>query len=194
MTLETDNALGLLLTRRSHPCNTLVEPAPDAGELSRLLTAAVRIPDHGKLAPWRFIVFRGDARLEVGRRLLPIAERRNGPLDEGQRKQELERLARAPLVVAVVSRAAEHPKIPLWEQELSAGACCMTLIHAAHAMGYGAQWLTEWIAYDAEAARVLGLQEGERIAGFIHIGTPSLPPTERPRPELDRIVTHWQGE
>ncbi|MBA5777595.1 nitroreductase [Stappia sp. F7233] len=172
----------------------MVEPAPDDAELMQLLTAAARIPDHGKLAPWRFIVFRGEARLEAGRRLLAIAERKNGTLDEGQRKQELERLARAPLVVAVVSRAAEHPKIPVWEQQLSAGACCMTLLHAAHALGYAAQWLTEWVAYDAEAGRILGVKDGEQIAGFIHIGTPSLPPTERPRPELDQIVTYWQGE
>ncbi len=194
MTLENPDALQLLLTRRSQACNTLSHPAPDDNELQVLLTAATRVPDHGKLAPWRFIVIRGEARHLAGEKLLQIVEAREGTLDDARRKQETERLSRAPLVIAVVSKAAEHPKIPMWEQQLSAGAVCMTLLHAAHAMGFAAQWLTEWMAYDADVRKLLGLAEGERIAGFVHIGTPTVPPTERPRPELATIVSEWKGE
>lgn len=194
MTVENADALRLLLTRRSQACNTLSLPAPDDKALEVLLTAATRVPDHGKLAPWRFIVLRGEARHMAGEKLLAIVEAREGPLDETRRKQELERFSRAPLVIAVVSKAAKHPKIPVWEQQLSAGAVCMTLLHAAHAMGFAAQWLTEWIAYDADVKSLLGVGEDERIAGFVHIGTPTVPPTERPRPDLATIVSEWKGE
>ncbi|MXN63882.1 nitroreductase [Stappia sp. GBMRC 2046] len=194
MTQETNDALRLLLTRRSHPAISLEGPAPDEETLNTLLTAASRVPDHGKLAPWRFLIIRGEARQRAGERLLAIAEQKNGPLGDDLRKQELERFSRAPLVVAVISRAAVHPKIPVWEQELSAGAVCMNLLTAAHAAGFAAQWLTEWPAFDPDVANLFGMQEGERFAGFVYIGRPTVQPAERPRPELSEIASTWTGE
>ncbi|ALV29361.1 nitroreductase family protein [Pannonibacter phragmitetus] len=183
-----------LLTRRSHLAITLSEPGPDAETLEKILTIGARVPDHGKLAPWRFVVYAGEARSRIGEHLAALAESRNGPLSEAQRTQELNRFIRSAVVIGVLSRAAVHPKIPVWEQELSAGAACMNILTAATAAGFGAQWISEWYSFDDEAARYLGAAEGERFAGFIHIGTPAQAPFERPRPELASIVTHWAGE
>jgi nitroreductase len=151
------------------------------------------VPDHGKLTPWRFIVFEGDARTEIGRTIADafMADRPDATPD--QIAFERNRLARAPLVIAVVSRAAPHVKIPEWEQILSVGAATMNLVTAAHALGYAASWITEWYAYDARIKKALGLAEGERIAGFVHIGKPMRPPEDRPRPPLSEIVTRYRG-
>ncbi|ADZ70076.1 nitroreductase family protein [Polymorphum gilvum] len=186
------DVVDFLLTRRSHPSTTLSDPGPDEATLHRILTAAARVPDHGKLAPWRFVVYRGAARERIGQRLLEIAEAREGPLDEMRRTQELTRFTRAPVVVGVLSRAAAHPKIPVWEQELSAGAACMTLLTAASASGFGAQWLSEWCCFDETASAFLGRRDGERFAGFIHIGTPTQAPFERSRPDLDSVASVWE--
>ena len=182
--------LDLLLTRRSVAALNLAEPAPDEAALRTILTIAARVPDHGKLAPWRFILFRGDAAKAAGERLAAIVAAR-GTSDEGMLAIERARFTRSPLVVAVVSSAAPHPKIPVWEQELSAGAVCMNLLLAAHASGFAGQWLSEWYSFDKEAGALLGLKEGERFAGFIHIGTPTEKPSERPRPNLDDLITEW---
>ncbi len=183
--------LDFLLTRRSHPCVTMTIPGPSETELKEILTAAARVPDHGKLAPWRFIIYRSGKSEEIGAKLLEIAEAENGTLDAARREQELTRFSRAPLVVGVVSTAAVHPKIPVWEQELSAGAVCMSLVNAASAAGYASQWLSEWYCFNETAARYLGCGESERFAGFIHIGTPTQAPFERPRPDLADICTEW---
>ena len=180
-----------LQSRRSVPALQLKEPGPDRTAIEDMLTIASRIPDHGKLAPWRFIVVGRQGAEEAGRAFLAIAERQRGPLDETAAMIERERLLRAPAVIVVVSRAAQHPKIPVWEQQLSAGAVCYNLLLAAKAFGFGANWLTEWIAYDAEAKVVLGVGEDEAIAGFIHIGTADMVPADRPRPALADIVT-WR--
>lgn len=180
-----------LQSRRSVPALQLNEPGPDRAAIEEMLTIASRIPDHGKLAPWRFIVIGPQAAEEAGRTFLDIAERQRGPLDENAAAIERERLVRAPAVIVVVSRAAEHPKIPVWEQQLSAGAVCYNLLLAAKALGFGANWLTEWIAYDAEAKTALGVQDDEAIAGFVYIGTPAMTPADRPRPVLADIVT-WR--
>ncbi|WP_245413780.1 nitroreductase family protein [Fulvimarina endophytica] len=185
--------LAHLSNRRSLPLPALVEPGPSAEELTQILTIAARVPDHGKLAPWRFIVFSGDGAKRAGDALADLAQSREGELSEIRRRVEETRFTRAPLVVAVVSTAAEHVKIPIWEQQLSAGAVCLNLIHGANAKGYAATWLTEWPAYDAEARVILGLKPEETVAGFIHIGTPNEAPSERPRPDLADIVTHYQG-
>lgn len=187
------DTLALLKTRRSIPAAFLSEPGPDAGQLETLLTIAARVPDHGKLAPWRFLLFRGDARRRAGEALAALLAARDPATPEARLEEERNRLARAPLVVAVVSRAAEHVKIPIWEQQLSAGASAMNLVVAAHAMGFAACWLTEWVSYDAEASAILGVREGERIAGLVHIGTPTIPPQDRPRPALADIVSDWAG-
>jgi nitroreductase len=185
------DALDLLKTRRSIPAQFLAEPGPTGAEIETLLTIASRVPDHGKLAPWRFILFRGDARAEAGRRLADLLKARDPAVSDTRLEEERARLARAPLVIGVVSRAAEHVKIPIWEQQLSAGAALMNLVTAAHAMGYAAVWLTEWMSYDEEASRILGARPGERFAGIVHIGTPTIPAQDRPRPALSDIVTEW---
>jgi nitroreductase len=169
----------------------MIGPGPDADELETLLKIASRVPDHGKLAPWRFMVFRGEARARAGAIALDIRLADAPGLDEEGRKAELERFARAPLVVAVVSRAAPHVKIPEWEQVFSAGACCMTMIVAANALGFVATWLTEWPAYDARFRAAIGLADHERIAGFVHIGRPTIAIEDRPRPALADIVTYF---
>lgn len=180
----------LLATRRSVPIPALVAPAPEGAELSQMLTEATRVPDHGKLAPWRFILFRGEAAAAIGAELADLAERRESqPLSEGRRAYEEARFTRAPLVVGVVSTAKPHFKIPEWEQVLSAGAATMNLIHAAHARGYGANWITEWVAYDEEAKALMGVAPEEKMVGFVYIGTPSETPSDRPRPDLAAVVS-----
>src|SRR6267142_2516222 len=184
-------ALELLQTRRSLKPVELAGPGPSPAEIETLLTIASRVPDHGKLTPWRFIVFEGDARLDAGRAIEAAFRAKYPDAKPDQVDYERKRLARAPLVIAVVSRAGPHVKIPEWEQVLSAGAAAMSLVLAAHALGYGASWITEWYAYDRSVLDALGLAPNERIAGFVHIGRPSEPPEDRPRPPLDQIATRF---
>ena len=187
------DALQLLKTRRSVKPIELGGPAPSQAEIDTLLTIAARVPDHGKLAPWRFIVFEGDARMAAGEKIAAIFREQRADATPEQIDFERKRLARAPLVIAVVSRAGPHAKIPEWEQELSAGAASMSLVIAAHAMGYAASWITEWYAYDRRVLDALGLAANERIAGFVHIGRPAKPPEDRERPKLGDIVTRYSA-
>src|SRR5437868_11441613 len=163
-------AIDLLTSRRSVKPIELNGPGPTAAELATLLTVASRVPDHGKLTPWRFIVFEGDARLAAGEIIAEVFHARRPDATPDQIEHERQRLAQAPLVIAVVSRAAPHVKIPEWEQVLSAGAAATSLIFAAHALGFAANWLTGWHAYDRRVLDALGLAPNEKIAGFIHIG------------------------
>ena len=184
-------ALELLKTRRSLKPIELASPGPSPAEIETLLTVAARVPDHGKLTPWRFIVFEGDARLAAGAAIEAAFRAKYPDATPEQVAYEHKRLARAPLVIAVVSRAGPHVKIPEWEQVLSAGAAAMSLVLAAHALGYGANWITEWYAYDRRVLDALGLAAHEKIAGFVHIGRPAKPPDDRPRPPLSDIVTRF---
>ena len=186
------DALELLKTRRSFKAVELSGPAPSAAEIEQLLTVASRVPDHGKLTPWRFIVIEGEARERAGKLALEVKLAEKPDLDAPSREAELTRFSRAPLVVAVVSRAERHVKIPEWEQVLSAGAACMNLTVAANAMGFGSAWVTEWCAYDATFRARLGLGDNERIAGFVHIGRPTIVPEDRVRPDMDAIVTRFE--
>ncbi|MCB1488707.1 MAG: nitroreductase [Bauldia sp.] len=186
------DALELLKTRRSITAPFLTEPGPGDEELKDILTIASRVPDHGKLTPWRFIVFRGDAGAKAGEALAALFAEKNPDADEKRLDEERNRLARAPLVIGVVSTAAPHVKIPEFEQLLSAGNAAMMMVVAAHALGFAAHWVTEWISYDEDAGRLLGLRPGERFVGFVHIGTPSVPPVDRPRPALEDVVEYWQ--
>jgi nitroreductase len=186
------DALKLLQTRRSLKPIELIGPGPSAAEIETLLTIASRVPDHGKLAPWRFIVFEGEARLAAGRAIETAFRAKYPGAKPDQLDYERNRLARAPLVIAVVSRAGPHVKIPEWEQVLSAGAAAMSLVLAAHALGYGANWITEWYAYDRAVLDALGLKDNEKVAGFIHIGTPKQAPEDRPRPVLAEIATRFE--
>jgi nitroreductase len=185
-----NETITLLKHRRSAPPAIMTGPGPSPDELTTMLTVASRVPDHGKLAPWRFIVVEGDGRDRAGRIALDIRLADKPDLDDAGRAAELGRFVRAPLVVGVVSRAAPHVKIPEWEQILSAGAVCMSLIVAARALSYSATWLTGWPAYDARFREALGLAEHERIAGFIHVGR-AVAIEDRPRPPLDEIVTKF---
>jgi nitroreductase len=185
------DALELLKTRRSIKPVELTGPPPSPTEIESLLTIASRVPDHGKLTPWRFIIFEGEARLAAGDAIVRAFRAKYPDAKEEHVKAERQRLARAPLVIAVVSRAAPHVKIPEWEQVLSAGAAAMNLVLAAHALGYGASWITEWYAYDRAVLDALGLAAHERIAGFVHIGRPMQPTEDRARPPLEAIATHF---
>lgn len=182
-----------LRVRRSVPAFQMSEPGPQTAEIESILTLAVRVPDHGKIAPWRFIVYRGEERVRLGERLLALALEANPALSEEMITVERSRFTRAPVVIAVVSTAAPHAKIPEWEQVLSAGAVCLNLLMAANAHGYVSNWLTEWFAYDTRAHGELGIRAGEKVAGFIHIGSTTFPVTERPRPALADVVT-FAGE
>jgi nitroreductase len=184
-------AIDLLKSRRSVKPADLTGPGPSAAEIDNLLTIASRVPDHGKLAPWRFILFAGAGRLAAGKAIAAVFRKEHPDATAEQIEFERQRLARAPLVVAVVSRATPHVKIPEWEQLLSAGAAAMNLVNAAHALGFAANWITEWYAYDRRVLDALGLAPHERIAGFVHIGRPARPPEDRPRPALADIVTRF---
>ncbi len=181
--------ISYLESRRSVAANLLAEPGPDEETIRGILKIASRVPDHGKLAPWRFIVIRGEARHRLSAQFGAIAERKDPDMPAERREQDRTRLSRAPVVIAVVSRAAQHPKIPEWEQILSAGAVCTCLYMTANAYGFAANWLTEWMSYDREALDLLNLKDGERLAGFVHIGTADFVPADRPRPDLDEITT-----
>jgi nitroreductase len=188
------DTISLLQTRRSVKPIDLLGPAPSSDDIETMLTVAARVPDHGKLAPWRFIVFEGEARLAAGEIIAEVFKAANPQATLEQIAFERNRLARAPLVIAVVSRAAPHVKIPEWEQQLSAGAVCMVLVVAANALGFATSWITEWYAYDRSVLARLGLAPHERIAGFIHIGRPRLTPEDRDRPRLADLVTRWPNE
>ncbi|MCF8504845.1 MAG: nitroreductase [Caulobacter sp.] len=180
-------ALAFLARRRSASALSLQAPGPSAAELRDLLTLAARVPDHGKLSPWRFIVLRGDAKAQLAARLEAIAGSR---ADAPKLLAKLGKLKAPPLGVAVVSRTVSG-EIPAWEQLLSAGAVCTTLLYAATAMGYGANWITDWYAYDNDARAVLGLAEDEQIAGFVFIGTSVDAPQERVRPDVAALTREW---
>jgi nitroreductase len=181
--------IDLLLSRRSAPPQTLVEPGPTPQETEILLRIASRTPDHGKLAPWRFIVLEGRGRERAGDIAARLYASDNPNAEEAKLSAERARFSRAPLVIAVVSRAKPHVKIPEWEQVLSAGAAGMNLEIGANALGYRCSWVTEWCAYDRRFCEAIGLAAHEKIAGFIHIGRPSAVIEDRPRPKLEEIVT-----
>jgi len=185
--------IGLLLSRRSGSAKTMRGPGPSVAELDTILQAAARVPDHGKLAPWRFIVFEGEARARMGEICARCVLEDEPQAGEARLLLERERFLRAPLVVGVVSRAREGIPIPEWEQILSAGAACQTLVLAVHAMGYVANWITEWCAYHPRVRERIGLKSGERMAGFIYIGKPAAPLEERSRPAVAALVTRFEG-
>lgn len=176
-----------LALRRSTSAVTLTAPAPSPDQLTDLLRLAARVPDHGKLSPWRFVVLEGDPKATLVQRLEDLAGRRNDP----QLAAKLAKLKIPPMAVVVISAPKPGATIPEWEQILSAGAVCTNLLYAALAMGFGANWITDWYSYDAEAAAILGVQAGERIAGVVLLGTPREPPLERERPDVGGLVSWW---
>jgi nitroreductase len=185
------DAIELLKIRRSVKPREMSEPGPSPSELETILTIGARVPDHGKLTPWRFIVFEGDARARAGEVIATVFARKNPQATAADIDVEKHRLTDAPLVIGVVSFTKPHPKVPPWEQQLSAGASAMNMVTAATALGYGACWLTGWFAFDRDVLDGLGLKPDEKLAGFIHIGTQTKPTEDRPRPALGDIVTRF---
>ncbi|MCC0043191.1 MAG: nitroreductase [Brucellaceae bacterium] len=189
----TATVIDFLLSRKSAPIAELREPAPGDDEIATLIRVASRVPDHGRLIPWRFIVYRGAARHRIGDMLAKRAEEREGPLPEARVEQEKARFSRAPLVIGVIHCPRDNPKIPRWEMLLSGGAAAMNLVLAANALGYSTNWITNWYSDDEEGRRILGLAPDERVVGFVHIGTFSGDAPERPRPEVETLISEYSG-
>ncbi len=190
----TNATLDLLRTRRSLKPDKLVAPGPSAEQLDTILTLAARVPDHKKLAPWRFIVFEGEARAQMGEVFAEAcAAEDKEPPSQVRLDFERRRLMRSPLVVAVISRVVPNPGAPEWEQVLSAGAACFNLCLAANALGFGTCWVTEWVAYSPRVKAALELGDGERVAGFVYVGTPADKPEDRDRPKLGDVVSRWEA-
>ena len=189
ITGSSQAGLDLLARRRSASAQMLAAPGPDPVQLNDLLRLAARAPDHGKLFPWRFIVLRDGAKADFAHRLADLAQ---SQADPDKALMALGKLTTPPVAVCVVSRI-QVGKIPEWEQVLSAGSVCTLLLLAAQAMGFGANWITDWYSYDAGATALLGLEEGERVAGFVYLGTPAEAPLERVRPDMTALVRDWQA-
>ena len=188
---DKSSLLTFLKTRKSASAKAMGGPGPDRAQLAEILEIAVRVPDHGKLNPWRFIVFEGDARSKMGVELAEVwakAHPEHGPEILAFQRGFLER---APVVVAVVSTAALHGKIPVWEQQLSSAAVCFNMELAAQAMGFDVQWMTDWIAYDEAAKAAMGASSQEQVAGLVFIGTSTVPLEDRPRPDATALTTYW---
>lgn len=188
---DTSSILALLQSRKSASVKAMAAPGPTPAQLQEILTCAVRVPDHGKLTPWRFIVFEGEARARFG----AVLQNRWRELNPSHGSETLDFVARmftrAPTVVIVVSTAAPHAKIPEREQMLSAAAVCQNMLLAAAALGVGCQWNTDWLAYDPETTKAMGLAPHEKVAGIMYFGTPTAPLEDRPRPDAMSLVTRW---
>ena len=185
------NELRFLRQRRSVPSRLLGEPGPDAAQLRAMLDEAVRVPDHGKLAPWRFLAIRGDARHALGELLAARSRERDPAAPEAVVEKDRQRFSQAPLVLAVIARTTPGHKVPEREQLLSGGAVCFALLQAAQALGFGAQWLTGWAAYDPVVCARLGLGDNESVLGFIHVGTAAEAAPERQRPDAGALLGEW---
>ena len=183
-----------LLNRRSVGIGFLAEPGPNQDELEQILRIGTRVPDHGKITPWRLIVIEGENRAKAGEKLAGLVAQRTPGMDEASLDIERKRFLPAPLTIGVISSPQDHPKVPEFEQLLSAGNVAFNLLHGAHALGFAASWVTRWYAFDDEAAEMLGARPGERFVGFVHIGTPTTTMDDRPRPELKDIVFYWGEE
>ena len=183
--VRSDDVLARLAVRRSASAQLLAAPGPSEAEIEQILHLGARTPDHGKLFPWRFVVLGPQSRADLSEALAALAE------TQGRTDKDLAvlaKLANPPLTIMVVSTPIQGHKVPVWEQQLSAGAVCMNLEHAADALGYSASWITDWYSYDPAAVALFGVQDGETIAGFIHLGTVAEPPLERPRPVMAHKV------
>ena len=190
---RSQETLELLMLRRSLTVKDMVHPGPNEEQLKQILEIGSRVPDHKKQVPWRFLTFEKNIRGKFGKILRTIFAKNNPKTNEKILDFEENRFLRAPLVIAVISTAdKDNPKVPEWEQILTAGAVCQNILIASNAMGYASQWLTEWYAYDKVVLKELNLNPNERIAGFIYIGTASKQPKERGRPDLANLVKKWE--
>ena len=190
---RSQETLELLMLRRSLTVKDMVHPGPSEEQIKQILKIGSRVPDHKKQVPWRFLTFEKSTRGKFGKILRTIFAKNNPKTNEKILDFEENRFLRAPLVIAVISTAdKDNPKVPEWEQILTAGAVCQNILIASNAMGYASQWLTEWYAYDKVVLKELNLNSNERIAGFIYIGTASKQPKERGRPDLANLVKKWE--
>jgi nitroreductase len=185
-------ALDMLLRRRSVTAKIMGLPGPTESQLSQIIQAGARVPDHGKLAPWRFLIFEGADRATFGNVLAAAFQKQEPDADAERVEFERRRFSRAPTIVSVISKPDKSSHIPEWEQILSSAAVCQNMLIAATAAGLGAQWLTEWYAYDDDVRAALNLQEVERVTGFIYLGSATETLTERARPDLDQLVERWR--
>ena len=190
---KNQELINYFTTRRSVPGAFLSAPGPDSAELEQILTIGTRVPDHAKLCPWRLIIIEGDARAQIGEKLAAIAKENNPDIEEDQLKNERNQFLPAPLTIGVLSVPVEHKKVVELEQVLSAGNVALNLVHAANALGYAAHWVTRWFAYDKKASAMLGAKEGEQFVAFVHIGTPEKRLEDKPKPDLDALVTRWKA-
>lgn len=181
--------VAFLAKRRSASAMTLTAPGPDAGQLAEILRIAARVPDHGKLAPWRFIVLTGEAKDAFAERIAPLADSQANPT---KATAALRKLTRPPVCVAVISRHIPG-EIPEWEQRQSASAVCHQMLLAAAALGWGANWITDWYSYDPRATALLGLADSEQVAGYLYLGTTTEQPQERPRPDVAALTSYWSA-
>ncbi|MGB6118298.1 MAG: nitroreductase [Mesorhizobium sp.] len=188
-----DEIINFLKARSSAPIDLMEGPGPTDSEIETMIQIASRVPDHGRLAPWRFILYRGDVRHEVGEKLAELAQKIEGPLPEMRLDKERTRFSRAPLVIGVVSIMRENAKIPQWEMLLSGGAAAMNLCLAAQALGFGTNWITNWYSESDEGRAILGLNANERVIGFIHIGKVTKDYPERPRPDWAALYSDYSG-
>jgi nitroreductase len=188
---DTSSLLAFLKSRKSGSAKSMTTPGPSSSQLAEMLQLAVRVPDHGKLAPWRFISFEGEARLDVGQAFAARWQALHPDHSAESVAFQAGLFGRAPVVVTVVSTAAENVKIPIWEQQLSAAAVCFNLVLAAQAFGFDAQWQSDWVAYDHAAKAAMGLTAKETVAGIIYIGTAATPLEDRPRPDAAALHTRW---
>jgi nitroreductase len=188
---DRSSLLNFLKTRKSASAKAMGGPGPDAAQLQDILSIAVRVPDHGKLNPWRFVVFEGQARADVGALFAARFAALHPDYSADSVNFQKGLFARAPVVVAVVSTAAAHAKIPVWEQLMSSAAVCFNMVLAAQAHGFDAQWQSDWVAYDEGAKAAMGISASEQVAGLIYIGTSSVPLEDRPRPDAATLTTRW---
>jgi nitroreductase len=188
---DTSSVLAFLKSRKSGSAKSMAGPGPTRSQLDDILEIAARVPDHGKLTPWRFVLFEGDARANVGEEFAKVWASDNPTHGVESLAFQTGLFMRAPLVLAVVSTATAHNKIPIWEQQLSSAAVCFNVVLAATAMGFNAQWQSDWVAYNSGAKRVMRISEAEQVAGLIYIGTSTVPLEDRPRPDAQSLLTVW---
>lgn len=188
---DLSSPMNFLKTRKSGSVKALGLPGPSPAQVSEILEVAVRVPDHGKLTPWRFVLFEGQARAEIGKAFAKRWQVLHPDHGEESVAFQRELFMRAPVIIVVISTAAPHVKIPEWEQVLSSAAVCYNIVLAAAAMGFDAQWQTDWVAYDSETIAAMGLRGTERVSGIVCIGTTTAPLEDRPRPDPQALLTRW---
>lgn len=186
--ISNPQTLELLKSRRSVKAKAMTEPGPNENQLKEILSAAMRVPDHGKLNPWRFIVLSGDDRKKLGS-LITEGMNKEGNVSEKVAGKMAGYATQGPVLIIAVFSPKDHKTIPLLEQQFSMGAACQNLLIATHALGFVGQWLTGWAATSPTIKDGLALADHEQIAGFIFLGSQDKEPSERPRPDFDEVVT-----